>query len=389
MNPFSDLDLETQKDFAAAFARRFSTSQQKHELFLQAELNVPVHDAPDDIKLWLEVFSLAQKRERTEPLIEAAISLRPEDEILLAISEVLTPKPEFNLFGSSLLPLSKSSLSRSQQYVAVAAAILSIIVVGSFFAGEDSISSSSETRAQLSDGNAQHNLVSIEKTHQRIKRSNSRISERAVEKSETLVVATHTTQDPPEAKEKSPTEVAELLAATHTEPASFHDPIAAALAQATDRLLEQERLPSEDTKAEIAQQPSNKGEEKTTLTLASTEASLKNNIAAAVQQKSPEAPQASTTEQNIIFKKCNYSSGEQLYGYWWGGDNLLVKKGNTIIIGEWSHVREEYPAKQNRFNSKSTSKCVLRPGEKVVLKEDPVMVNGHAWIAIYADAIKE
>ena len=102
-----------------------------------------------------------------------------------------------------------------------------------------------------------------------------------------------------------------------------------------------------------------------------------------------ESNNQSQSSAQTVYKKCNYKTGEDLYGYWWGGKNLHLKKGNTIIIGEWSHVREEFPAPKNRFNIKTNSNCVLRPGEKVELKDEPVMINGHAWIAIYGDSIQE
>ncbi|MBM74179.1 MAG: hypothetical protein CMK59_02155 [Proteobacteria bacterium] len=411
MIPFSQLDLDIQKDFAAAFTRRFSTAQQRRELFLHAGISVS-HDGLDDLKLWQDVFSHAEKRNKTEALIEAAIDLRPDDEILLAISDVLQPLPKFNLLSFDRFSY-KNNQPRYKRYGALSGLVFSLGIVGFLFSsseGDAAKDTNTQNWSSLSQQSKDNSLVSTENRTLRNKvleasqnphiratgrisnssfASNSKESLQSSQKSNNQNLE-NTVQETPNQIEAS--SEPNLLISSQAEPSSFHDPLAAALAQATDRLLEQEHPSNSKATPEksIRQKTTANKTEKTTRMLAQKRTSLNNKEPAKVNatpQKASSNEQKSTAQ--TVYKKCNYKTGEELYGYWWGGKNLHLKKGNTIIIGEWSHVREEFPAAKNRFNIKTNSNCVLRPGEKVELKDEPVMINGHAWIAIYGASIQE
>ena len=406
MIPFSHLDLDTQKDFAAAFARRFSTAQQKRELLLQAGLSIQIHEALDNLRLWQEIFSQAEKRGKTESLVRATIELRPDDEILLAISDVLQPAPTLDIFDRFSY---RNNQARYKRYGALSGLVFSLGLVGMLFSSSDGDASNSSAALSLTDlpqQSLQSNLVSTDSNPVRntlldSSRSN-KSSGKVVLKKQTAsapetINATNDTVNEIEAEENSLADVDEkndsgpdLLISTQSEPSSFHDPLAAALAQATDRLLEQERPSSAQpsSKKVTHSAKASRKTEKTTRVLAHKKDIKKTELTPqnAAEEKSDSAP---SSKASTTFKKCNFKKGEELYGYWWGGQNLHLKKGNTIIIGEWSHVREEFPAAKNRFNVKTSSNCVLRPGEKVELKDEPVMINGHAWIAIYGSSIQE
>ena len=401
MIPFSDLDLDTQKDFAAAFARRFSTAQQKRELFLQAGIPIQVHEALDNLKLWQDVFSQAEKRNKTEDLVRATIELRPDDEIILAISDVLQPAPTLDIFDRFSY---RNNQARYKRYGALSGLVFSLGLVGFLFSGgnkDASNASGALSLTELPSQSMQNNLVSTDSNSMRNtlietnRASKSKLSFKKqlvsdVEASKDINEITHKAYESNSISTQNNSLGEDLLMSTQSEPSSFHDPLAAALAQATDRLLEQER-PSgvqPSSKKTIASPRKPQKSEKTTRVLARKKETEK------VNQAQPDVAETKTetvpsNKVSKTFKKCNFKKGEELYGYWWGGQNLHLKKGNTIIIGEWSHVREEFPAARNRFNVKTPSNCVLRPGQKVELKDEPVMINGHAWIAIYGNSIQK
>ena len=70
---------------------------------------------------------------------------------------------------------------------------------------------------------------------------------------------------------------------------------------------------------------------------------------------------------------------------WWGGSEKPAEKGGTEQIGEWTHVRADYPHAENGHNRKAVSQCVLYPKDSVKVSGDPIpSKRGDWWVPLYA-----
>jgi hypothetical protein len=65
-------------------------------------------------------------------------------------------------------------------------------------------------------------------------------------------------------------------------------------------------------------------------------------------------------------------------------------EGDTLTIAEWTNVREELPTYKNEWSTRTPVQCILRPGDKLTLSQEPSFVPRDSyWVAIVATDVVE
>lgn len=75
-------------------------------------------------------------------------------------------------------------------------------------------------------------------------------------------------------------------------------------------------------------------------------------------------------------------------GYAYMGTRKLAQQGEEWQVDGHLNLRSGYPHRENGWNSRTASQCVLPPGTKVRLLEAPIAVDGGAyWVKVSSAAI--
>ena len=73
------------------------------------------------------------------------------------------------------------------------------------------------------------------------------------------------------------------------------------------------------------------------------------------------------------------TGADDVIGYWYAGPSSPGQAGDIIEVAHSVNVRADYPDRHNRFDARTTVRCVLPRGATVRLSLDPVHVPGDRW----------
>lgn len=83
-------------------------------------------------------------------------------------------------------------------------------------------------------------------------------------------------------------------------------------------------------------------------------------------------------------ERCARSS-DGIVGYWYAGAQPPGRAGDLVVVPHAVNVRADYPNRGNRFDARSTVRCVLEAGDTVRLSRDPIAVpKDRYWVPLFS-----
>jgi hypothetical protein len=71
--------------------------------------------------------------------------------------------------------------------------------------------------------------------------------------------------------------------------------------------------------------------------------------------------------------------------YWYAGESSPGGIGDVIEVERARNAREDYPDRHNKYNARATIQCILVPGQRIKLAEEPMLVPGDRyWVSLRA-----
>lgn len=87
--------------------------------------------------------------------------------------------------------------------------------------------------------------------------------------------------------------------------------------------------------------------------------------------------------------RCTAGPGE-LVGYWYAGRSAPARAGQRLVLDRSVNVRSDYPDAHNSYDARTPIRCVLRPGDVLVLSKAPVEVPGGAyWVPLVTGDLRD
>ncbi len=84
-------------------------------------------------------------------------------------------------------------------------------------------------------------------------------------------------------------------------------------------------------------------------------------------------------------ERCGGEQG-RVVGYWYAGER--APEGTLVVMDRMVNVRAAYPSRANGWNTREPVRCVLRPGDRLLLSLPPVAVDGGGyWVPLVAGAV--
>ena len=100
-----------------------------------------------------------------------------------------------------------------------------------------------------------------------------------------------------------------------------------------------------------------------------------------------EQPTEAVDPSISISGRCSGESGS-IVGYFYVGDGVDALAGETHVMATSAYVRGDYPRRENGWDFSVAASCALNPGDRVVLRDDPILVDGGKyWVALYGESL--
>jgi hypothetical protein len=92
-------------------------------------------------------------------------------------------------------------------------------------------------------------------------------------------------------------------------------------------------------------------------------------------------------ESGATSGRCS-GEGGSIVGYFYVGDGIDALAGETHIMATSAYVRGDYPRRENGWDFSVAASCALNPGDRVILRDDPILVDGGKyWVALYGESL--
>ncbi len=106
-----------------------------------------------------------------------------------------------------------------------------------------------------------------------------------------------------------------------------------------------------------------------------------------VSESVTEIPVEPSDDAAAISGRCAGDSGS-IVGYFYVGDGIDSVAGETHVMTTSAYVRGDYPRRENGWDFSVPATCSLRPGDRLILRDDPMLVDGGKyWVALYGDSL--
>lgn len=107
-------------------------------------------------------------------------------------------------------------------------------------------------------------------------------------------------------------------------------------------------------------------------------------VVVALDDGHPLVPQR--RERAAVGGRCSAPDGG-VVGYWYAG--VTPPEGNTVVMERMVNVRTAYPHRDNGWNARASIACVLRPGDRLELSQEPVHVDGDRyWVPLVSGDLR-
>jgi len=101
----------------------------------------------------------------------------------------------------------------------------------------------------------------------------------------------------------------------------------------------------------------------------------------------PEIEAASSLTIEVPSGRCS-GAIDSIVGYFYVGDGIEALSGDIHVMTTSAYVRGDYPRRENGWDYAVPATCSLRPGDRVMLREDPILVDGEKyWVALYGGSL--
>ncbi len=347
-----DLDESEITDLARFFSRRFPGYEQRSYIAGQAGLASGAQLAGDPRDVWKDIIRTALEAENLPELARIAAQQRPADENLRHLVKALE-SGRLGLSGRLRLLLGLSLL-------------VSLVVLLFFVLGRRSHVSTG-TPAPAAD------------SPPAVARANPGAS---VEFPATAPSGEEAPAAPEPLPAEQPSGPAPATAPSEEAPAALEPPPAGQPPGSTGSMLAKAESPHEDPS------PSAMSSEPPASHDPAVAAS--NTVGQGTEASEPALPPAQAmprpdaTGGELVEGRCGGRRG-QLIGYWYAGSTAPWGPGDTYTVWGGANVRKMFPARENHWNTRSELICTLKNGDKVLVRDAPIAVDGGAyWVPLYA-----
>jgi hypothetical protein len=106
-----------------------------------------------------------------------------------------------------------------------------------------------------------------------------------------------------------------------------------------------------------------------------------------VPESVTDIPVEPSDDAAAISGRCGGDSGS-IVGYFYVGEGIDSVAGETHVMTTSAYVRGDYPRRENGWDFTVAATCALNPGDRVILRDDPILVDGDKyWVALYGESL--